>query len=73
MGFDYFHLDTERGRHRGADHGAHLSPAAPDGGGWYTTAPSFSLAADDGEGSGVATEYRIGDGAWTPYTASRWP
>ncbi|MCF6376869.1 ThuA domain-containing protein [Nocardioides KLBMP 9356] len=40
--------------------------------GWYTTRPSFTLAATDGEGgSGVAsTEYRIAGGAWTPYTAA---
>jgi hypothetical protein len=31
-------------------------------------APVFSLAAEDGEGSGVAsTEHRIGGGAWTAY------
>lgn len=46
------------------------SPAGPDGAeGWYTTAPSFSLEAGDGDGTGVAsTEYAIGDGAWTAYT-----
>ncbi|MDI5977553.1 ThuA domain-containing protein [Amycolatopsis magusensis] len=38
--------------------------------GWYRTTPTVTLTADDGAGSGVAgTEYRIGDGAWTPYTA----
>lgn len=46
------------------------NPAEPDGAeGWYTAAPSFSLAAGDGDGTGVAsTEYAIGDGAWTAYT-----
>jgi len=48
------------------------SPAQPDGkAGWYTTAPSFTLSATDGDGSGVAsTEYKIGDGDWTAYTAT---
>ena len=31
---------------------------------------TVTLTADDGAGTGVAsTEYRIGGGAWTPYTA----
>ncbi|GAA1942929.1 OmpL47-type beta-barrel domain-containing protein [Nocardioides hwasunensis] len=48
------------------------SPAAPDGkAGWYVSAPSFTLAADDGDGSGVAsTDYRIDGGAWTAYDAA---
>ncbi|MDP3890535.1 PKD domain-containing protein [Nocardioides sp.] len=46
-----------------------LTPAEADGeAGWYVSAPSFTLAATDGDGSGVAsTEYRIGDGPWTDY------
>ena len=45
-------------------------PGSPDGSaGWFTTAPKVTLAATDA-GSGVArTEYRIGNGAWTAYTA----
>jgi glucose/arabinose dehydrogenase/type 1 glutamine amidotransferase/regulation of enolase protein 1 (concanavalin A-like superfamily) len=45
-------------------------PASPDGSaGWFTTAPKVTLSATDA-GSGVArTEYRIGSGAWTAYTA----
>jgi hypothetical protein len=47
------------------------SVAPPAGaGGWHTSAPVVTLGADDGAGTGVAkTEYRIGDGAWTTYTA----
>jgi cytochrome c len=49
---------------------ADLSPATPDGaGGWYVGAPTLSLTADDGDGSGVAsTEFRVDDGDWTAYT-----
>ena len=50
-----------------------VTPAAANGqAGWYTSRPSFTLAAtDETGGSGVAsTEYRIAGGAWTPYTAS---
>ncbi|GIM63369.1 hypothetical protein Pve01_80320 [Planomonospora venezuelensis] len=45
-------------------------PGSPDGrSGWFTTAPKVTLSATDA-GSGVArTEYRIGNGAWTAYTA----
>ncbi|MCY4727721.1 ThuA domain-containing protein [Nocardioides sp. STR2] len=45
-------------------------PGATGQAGWYTTRPSFTLAAtDDAGGSGIAsTEYRIAGGAWTPYT-----
>ena len=36
--------------------------------GWYVTGPSFTLAAEDTGGSGVAsTEYRLDGGAWTAY------
>ncbi|WP_318151975.1 ThuA domain-containing protein [Nocardioides hwasunensis] len=50
-----------------------LSVAAATGqAGWYTTRPSFTLAAsDETGGSGVtSTEYRIAGGAWTPYTGA---
>ncbi len=49
-----------------------LTIAAPEASGWYTTRPSFTLAAEDETGgSGVASiEYRIAGGAWTPYTAA---
>ena len=49
-----------------------LTIPAANAAGWYTTRPSFTLAATDGAGgSGVAsTEYRIDGGAWTPYTAA---
>ncbi|HEX9823689.1 MAG TPA: CocE/NonD family hydrolase [Actinomycetota bacterium] len=46
------------------------SPAAPDGdAGWYRTAPSITLAADDPTSGAGGTEYRL-DGApdWSPYT-----
>jgi glucose/arabinose dehydrogenase/PKD repeat protein/type 1 glutamine amidotransferase len=69
--FDYFHLDSEE--EPPADEAAPTTditwdPAEADGEeGWYVTAPSFSLEAED-DGSGVAsTEYRINDGAWTTY------
>lgn len=47
-------------------------PGATGQAGWYTTRPSFTLAAtDETGGSGVAsTEYRIAGGAWTPYTGA---
>ncbi len=47
-------------------------PAATGSAGWYTTRPSFTLAATDNTGgSGVAsTEYRIDGGTWTPYTTA---
>ena len=49
---------------------ASVAPAA-GGGGWHTTSPvTVTLTADDGAGTGIAsTEYRIGGGAWTTYTA----
>ncbi|MFB9315816.1 ThuA domain-containing protein [Nocardioides plantarum] len=50
-----------------------LTIAAADGqAGWYTTRPSFTLAAvDETDGSGIdSTEYRIAGGTWTPYTAA---
>lgn len=67
--FDWFHLEE-------ADAAAPTTtitwaPAAADGeNGWYTSPPSFTLAAADGSGSGVATsEYRIDGQAWTRYAA----
>ncbi|WP_157357423.1 OmpL47-type beta-barrel domain-containing protein [Amycolatopsis nigrescens] len=53
---------------------ASTQPSAPDGAqGWFVSGPvTVNLAATDpGEGaSGVAgSEYRIGDGPWTAYTA----
>ncbi|HSF35420.1 MAG TPA: ThuA domain-containing protein [Nocardioides sp.] len=47
-------------------------PDATGQAGWYTTRPSFTLAAaDETDGSGVAsTEYRIAGGDWTPYTGA---
>ena len=67
--FDYFHLETDEEDATAPTTELTLDPAAPNGSnGWYTSAPSFTLAADDGEGSGVdVTEYLIGDGEWTPY------
>ena len=68
--FDYFHLDTEE--EPPADTTAPSTtitwqPATADGEqGWYVTAPSFTLDAED-DGSVASTEYRIDDGAWTAY------
>jgi glucose/arabinose dehydrogenase/type 1 glutamine amidotransferase/regulation of enolase protein 1 (concanavalin A-like superfamily) len=45
-------------------------PASPDGSaGWFTTAPKVTLNATDAGSGVVRTEYRIGNGAWTAYTA----
>ena len=69
--FDWFHVDC-------ADRAAPtttaaVSPEEPDGElGWYGTAPTITLDADDGSsGSGVArTEYRLGtSGVFQTYTA----
>jgi glucose/arabinose dehydrogenase/PKD repeat protein len=72
VGFDYFHLDTVEDDTSAPTTTLTLSPAAPDGqNDWYAATPSFTLAADDGTGSGVATtEYRIDGGTWTPYTGA---
>ncbi len=46
-----------------------VAPDAPASG-WYRGPVTVTLSADDGAGTGVAsTQYRIGDGAWTAYTA----
>ncbi|WP_143229748.1 ThuA domain-containing protein [Actinophytocola xanthii] len=46
---------------------AAVSPE-PGESGWHTAAPTVTLTADDGTGSGVAaTEYRVDEGAWTRY------
>ncbi|WP_199701283.1 LamG domain-containing protein [Jiangella rhizosphaerae] len=48
---------------------ATVTPAAPDGAdGWYVTAPAVTLAATGGSGA-LTTEYALGDGEWTTYTA----
>ena len=46
---------------------ATVNPAAPAATGWYTTAPSLTLAATDNVGV-TKTEFRIGAGPWTEYT-----
>lgn len=48
---------------------ASIDPAAPADSGWYTTAPSVSLSATDNVGV-AKTEYKIGAGPWTEYTAA---
>ena len=49
-----------------------LAPSAPTApGGWFDRAVEVTVTTRDGSGSGVAaTEYRLGDGAWLPYTAA---
>ena len=49
---------------------AALNPATPDGAdGWYRGTTTLTVSATD-SGSGLAsTEYRVGSGAWTAYTA----
>ena len=80
VSFDYFRIDVEGEEPDPVDEDAPTtsitwSPAQADGEeGWYVTAPSFTLSATDGDGSGVAgTEYKIGDGQWTAYTESSGP
>ncbi|MGN9783115.1 ThuA domain-containing protein [Nonomuraea sp. ZG12] len=59
------------------DTGADTTPPAttakaadPDGAdGWYTTGPvGVTLSATDDDSGVAATEYRLDEGAWTPYT-----
>jgi hypothetical protein len=66
--FDFFHIgaaDTE------APVTTATASAQPGGDGWYSAAPTITLAASDGQGgSGVAkTEYAIDGGAWQTYSA----
>lgn len=67
--FDYFHLESVQDDTTAPTTSLTWAPAGPDGAnGWYRTSPTFTLAASDADGSGVAsTEYAIGDGAWTAY------
>jgi regulation of enolase protein 1 (concanavalin A-like superfamily) len=70
VAFDYFHLGGDEPVDTTAPTTElTLDPATADGdNGWYVTAPSFTLTADDADGSGVeSTEYRVGDGEWTAY------
>jgi alpha-glucosidase len=46
---------------------ATVDPAAPAASGWYTTAPTVTLAATD-NGGVTKTEYQIGSGPWVEYT-----
>lgn len=46
---------------------ATVDPAAPAASGWYTTAPTVTLAATDNVAV-AKTEYQLGDGAWTAYS-----
>ncbi|MGO2541623.1 MAG: NPCBM/NEW2 domain-containing protein [Specibacter sp.] len=46
---------------------ATVSPAAPAATGWYTTAPTVTLAATDNV-EVAGTEYQIGAGPWSSYT-----
>ena len=49
---------------------ARLTPAHPGASGWYDDAVTLTLRGSDGAtGSGIgATQYRIGNGAWLPYS-----
>jgi hypothetical protein len=69
--FDWFHLEAaDEPDTTAPTTEIAWNPEAPDGAeGWYRTAPTFTLEATDGEGSGVAgTEYRLGEGEWTAYS-----
>jgi cytochrome c len=50
---------------------AMVDPAEPNGSdGWWVTAPTVTLTANDGTGSGVSTvEYRIDGGSWQAYAS----
>ncbi|RKQ93981.1 glucose/arabinose dehydrogenase [Solirubrobacter pauli] len=65
--FEYFRIgaaDTE------APVTTATASAQPGADGWYAAAPTITLAATDGTGSGVAkTEFAIDGGAWQTYTA----
>jgi peptidoglycan/xylan/chitin deacetylase (PgdA/CDA1 family) len=48
---------------------ATVAPAAPDGAaGWYDSRPTVTLSVESGA-PGTVVEYRLGDGAWTAYSA----
>lgn len=51
--------------------GPSIAPAAPNGNnGWYKTNPTLKVAGSD-TGSGIfQTRYRLGTGAWTPFTTT---
>jgi PKD repeat protein/glucose/arabinose dehydrogenase len=77
--FDFFTLGEDATCEPGGEPGDTTAPTTtisiPDAtgqAGWYTTRPSFTLAAaDETDGSGIAsTEYRIAGGDWTPYTGA---
>jgi hypothetical protein len=44
-----------------------LAPSAPNGSGWYTSSPAFSLSATDATSGVATTRYRIDGGPTTPY------
>ena len=68
--FDWFRVCSYSLDDTAPQSSASVAPAA-GGNGWHTTSPvTVTLTADDGAGTGIAsTEYRIGGGAWTTYTA----
>ncbi|MGP3970053.1 ThuA domain-containing protein [Streptomyces sp. 6N223] len=66
--FDYFHLLDDDTTPPAVE--VTTDPAEPNGeAGWWTTPVTVTATATDEEGGEVATEYRIGDGAWSEYTA----
>jgi PKD repeat protein/glucose/arabinose dehydrogenase/type 1 glutamine amidotransferase len=77
VAYDWLHVEAESCGGGGDDTTAPttsiaLDPADPDGeNGWYTSPVEVTLSAEDNEGgSGVeATEYRIDDGEFQPYSA----
>ncbi len=73
VAFDWIHLAGEEppGDTTAPTTAAALDPSTPDGeSGWYVTAPTLTLTADDGGGSGVAgTEYQVDGGDWQAYSA----
>ncbi len=60
--FDYFRVGARR--HGGAGDDAH-AVAGRRSGGWHVTNPTLTLATE----AGATTEYKLGDGAYQPYTA----
>ncbi|OLF06820.1 hypothetical protein BLA60_30190 [Actinophytocola xinjiangensis] len=64
--FDWFRVS---GVDTAAPEVAAVVSPEPAESGWHLAAPTVTLTADDGAGSGVATtEYRIDGGDWTAYT-----